>query len=139
MLQAAIDATYMVESPKPRVHADISWILKQLNSLAGKRNDAIHSPLIFITQLDAEGEMEGVEILPMYFFGNPRAAGLKDKSLLQEFKWYRDHLGRLAKFAELLHFALAFPDYLWPDRPQLPPVGQFRSRRATTRRKNKSK
>jgi hypothetical protein len=138
MLQAAIDATYILESPKPRAHDDISWILKQLNTLAGRRNDAIHSPLVFITQLDAAGQMEGVDILPMYFFGNPRAAQLKDKSLLQEFKWYRDHLGRLAHFAETLHFALVFPDFSWPDRPQLPPVGQFHSR-AAKRRKNKSK
>jgi hypothetical protein len=136
ILRAAIDARQLLETPKPRAYDDIAWILKQLDALAGRRNDAVHAPLVFINSFGAE---EQIEILPMHFFGNPRAKQLKDKSLLEEFRWYRDHLARLAEFAENLQFGIKFPvDYTWPDRPQLPSRGHFASR-APQRRKSRSK
>jgi hypothetical protein len=136
MLRAAFNSRYLPVKPKPKMHGEISWVLGKLEVLAGKRNDAIHAPLAFINVSDLEAE--GVEILPFYFLGNPRATGLKDKSLLEEFKWYRNHLEKLADYAESLIFAMKFSDYTWPDRPQLPPRGLFPSR-AAERRKSKSK
>lgn len=107
-----------------RQYNDVVWLLKQLKELAGKRNNAIHAPMIFATD---PGTWD-IEILPNYFFGNPRATELRNKNLLQEFRWYKDHLARLADFAERLHFASAegFP---WPDRPPLPSVGQYRNQK----------
>lgn len=134
MLSAALDSRYLLIEPKPKIHGEISWVLGKLEALAGKRNDAIHAPLAFVNVSDLEAE--GVEILPFYFLGNPRATGLRDKSLLEEFKWYRNHLEGLADYAGSLIFAMKFSDYTWPDRPQLPPRGQFASR-AGKRRKNK--
>jgi hypothetical protein len=132
MLRAAIDAAHIATSPKPRIHADVVWLLNQLDGLAGKRNVAFHSPLVFVNDLHADT----IEILPMYFFGNPHATQLRDKSLPEEFKWYRDHLSRLAGFAEMLHFATTFPEFGWPDRPQLPPRGHFRSPGPKRRKKS---
>jgi hypothetical protein len=136
MLRAALDAAYSAtQTAKPREYHDIDWVLKQLEALAGRRNNALHAPLIFVN----EGDAGTIQIMPNYFFGNPRATELKDKNLIEEFWWYKDHLARLAQFAELLHYAVAFsPDFPWPDRPQLPSRGLYR-RRAPRRRKSKSK
>jgi hypothetical protein len=126
MLQAAINAYGQTQTPK--IHSEISWVLSKLRSLSGKRNDAIHAPMMIVTQFSlAKGEGD-VEILPLHFFGNPRAIGLKDKPLLGEFRWYRSHLEMLADYAETLIFATQFSDYALPDRPQLPSRGQFQNR-----------
>jgi hypothetical protein len=136
MLQAAVKAANIEAKIKPRAFADISWLILEVNKkLAGRRNSAIHAPLVMLNSTSAD---DPVEIIPMYFFGHPRAMELKDKSLLDEFKWYRDHLEKLADFGENLHFAMIFSDFSWPDRPQLPPRGEYQSRKAP-RRKKKTK
>ena len=60
-------------------------------------------------------------------FGNPHALDLLGKPLLPEFTWYRDHVGKIASFADSLHWAWRFsdhdPPFPWPDRPQLPSRG----------------
>lgn len=128
MLRATVEAAYRKSTPKPRLYDEIVWTLEQLNSLAGKRNTALHSPLVFLTDV----MLDEVEVSPWDVFGNPHARELsskklKDKKLIEEFKWYRDHLSRLATFAQLLHRTIAFPLNTLPDRPQLPPRGQFQS------------
>jgi hypothetical protein len=133
MLRAAVDAAWPGSS-KPRDHQDISWILNKVNALAGRRNVAIHSPLVFlINQLSGS-----IEISPLHFFGNPRAAELKGKSLLEEYRWYRDHLSKLADFALPLHYAIMFPEHAWPDRPELLPREQFLNRGKHRKRKTKA-
>jgi hypothetical protein len=135
MLRAAIKAVDSYATiPKPQEHAEILWLLDELTKLAGRRNTAVHSPLVLITNLDA-GQ---VEIVPHYFFGNPRATELRDKSLPEEFKWYRDHLSKLALFAQQLHYSLIFPEYTLPERPELAPRGHYQSL-ARRRRRKKSK
>jgi hypothetical protein len=111
-----------------RSHEDIIWLLNQMNNLGGKRNDAVHSPLIFVNDWSAET----IGIMPFMFLGNPRAKSLfaataKEKTdLITEFGWYRDHLLRLATFTEHLHHAIRHhPNFSWPDRPQLPTREQF--------------
>jgi hypothetical protein len=132
MLRAAVEATYRPQNEKPKQHGDIMWLLNQLNELGGRRNNIIHSPFVFVNDLSV-GE---IEILPHYFFGNPRATELRDKSLLEEFKWCRDQLSRLAYFAEQLHYAMAFPDdFPWPARPQLPTRDHFKRQLARSRKK----
>jgi hypothetical protein len=127
MLRAALDATYRNIQPKPQIYNDVTWILSQLEPLSGRRNVAVHSPLVFIRDVGPTASQ--YELSPMHFFGNPRAKQLKGKVLIEEFKWYRDHISRLAEYAELLHFGLAFEgDYPWPGRPELPPLDRFRSR-----------
>jgi len=44
--------------PKPPEQAEILWLLAELNKLAGRRNTAVHSPLVFVA--DTEGsQVEG--------------------------------------------------------------------------------
>jgi hypothetical protein len=115
---------------------DINWLIKQMDNLGGKRNDAVHSPLIFVNDYSAET----IDIMPFLFLGNPRARSLflatkKEKTdLITEFGWYRDHLARLATFAQ--HLAIAIPrhpNFEWPERPQLPTREQFAKGKAKRR------
>jgi hypothetical protein len=107
MLLAVINDSQWLKEAQPRGFEDVKWILKQLIALSGRRNDAIHAPLLFISDLSANT----IEIIPSYFFGNPRATELRDKNLVEEFRWYKDHLARLAAFSENLHYAISFPDF----------------------------
>jgi hypothetical protein len=140
MLKAAIRAAFEGHSPKPRTHDDIDWILEHLNkALAGRRNDAIHPPLVFVHEFNIIFDfVEQIRVMPNYYLGSLRARQLKDKSLLEEFRWYRDHISRLANFAEGLHCAICSQDCALPDRPDLPPRGHF-ANRAPKRSKNTSK
>ena len=120
---------------KARQYDDISWLLNLIDrDIAGIRNDVIHAPMIFVN------ETTNIELIPAYFFGNPRARALKDKNLLQEFRWFRDRMARLALFAEGLHHAtlLSSCNFPWPIRPELPTRDQYRAT-SIKRRKTKSK
>jgi hypothetical protein len=136
MLRAALNARYLLSAPKPKSHREVSWVLNKLGELAGRRNDAIHAPLALVSQFGSDEN--SVEIMPLYFFGNPRATSLKGRSLLEEFRWYRNHFEKLADYAESLIFAIKFSDYTWRDRPELPPRAQFVTH-AAQRNKTKPK
>jgi hypothetical protein len=130
MLRAAVEQKYPpVPSSDPH-RETLLWLTNQAAKLADQRNDAIHAPIVFVQASDQ------IELLPMYLFGNPRATKLKNKDLLKEFRWYREHASTLADFAEKIHWALIFPaDFAWPDRPPLPRLDQSPSRKPQRPRK----
>jgi hypothetical protein len=134
LLRAANEATYGNTVTKPRVYGEIKWILNELHGLRGKRNTAMHSPLVFVTDV----MVDETTVMPQYFHGNPHAKELAGKDLLSEYRWYRKHLSILAQFAQCFHYAIIDPNYAWPDRPKLPPRGQFRNR-GRSRRKTQTK
>lgn len=136
ILKAALTALHPYDDHMPRLRDDTAWVLEKLDALAGKRNGAIHVPLAFMMPTGATE----IDISTYYFHGNPHAIQLKDKPLVDEFRWYRDHLSRLCAYAADLHSVLTFGDdgFPWPDRPQLPSRGQFASRKSR-HRKNGSK
>jgi hypothetical protein len=142
MLRSAAETMKASSDPEQQRFCEgVLWILNELNSLAGRRNDALHAPLVFIPPLWPNGPE--VEIEPNSYTGNPRAKSLKraGEPLWEIFAWYRTHIAMLAGFSSDLHYAWMFRDrdepYPWPDTPQLPPRGQFRSRRKS-RRKNET-
>lgn len=136
MLRAALDARQHHTKAKLEIYPEVSWVLDKLEALAGRRNDALHAPLAFFNVFGSDEA--DIEILPYYFLGNPRATGLKGKSLLEEFRWYRNHLEQLADYAGYFIFAMKFSDFALPARPQLPDRGQF-ANRAERRHKAKEK
>jgi hypothetical protein len=136
MLREAMKASKAQNRMEQRPYDDVSWILSQIEKLAGRRNAAIHAPFVMVST--STSGVPAFEVVPAHFFGHPRAEELKDKSIPAEFKWYRDHLERLPDFAEELHFALIFQEVAWPDRPELPPRGQFESH-TSPHRKSRSK
>jgi tRNA A-37 threonylcarbamoyl transferase component Bud32 len=131
MLSAAVNALPK-EYLRERIADEIRWLLTESEKLAERRNTALHSPLVFVIYADH------YELMPMHFFGNPRAKKLAKKDLLKEFTWYRGCAAALAHYAELLHYALCFDNYALPDRPQLPSLGQSQTR-TRPRRKTKTK
>ena len=93
---------------------DIKWLLNRVTELADKRNDAVHAPLVFVAESGA------LQLMPLFFLGNPRAAKLENKNLLQEFAWYRGHASALASFAENVRYAITRPEHFgWPAGRQL--------------------
>ena len=86
MLKAALGARAADDeewvSKYPKAVKDIRWLLEKANGVAEKRNDAIHAPC----SLGIVGHE--LEIIPIDFYGNPRAKNLRGKDILSEFAWY---------------------------------------------------
>jgi hypothetical protein len=131
MLRAAVDhksATATVEL-KP-AWDEALWLIKEATDLSYKRNDALHAPLAFITLSDK------IEILPLHFFGNPKAKKLAPKELLKEFQWYRASGAVLADYAMDLHYSIIAPEHFpLRGRPVLPSLGQKATPTRSPRRK----
>ncbi len=138
LLQVALEAITVGEDDLFRLRDDTLWILDQFSCLADKRNGAIHVPLAFLQHSGAPET--DIEVITYHYNGNPHANKLKGKPLLGEFRWYSDHLARLAAFADGLHSAWTFSaeNYPWPHRPQLPSRGHYPNHTAQ-RRKNAPK
>ena len=122
----------------PRAAEDVKWICSQADALEEIRNNAIHSPLLMFTYAEQFGLPTGV--FPNDLYGNVRAAKLKDKDLLSEYRYVRDAAAILRDFAEAIEDAwrwTARTRPTWPQRPRLPKRGQKSQRRA--RREDRSK
>jgi hypothetical protein len=94
---------------------DLIWLLDQAEIVADQRNTAIHAPLI-----PSLGGGNGPEILPYYFFQNPRAENLKGKDILAEFTWYEKSAETLTSFARQAWNALQSDNNPWPVKSQMP-------------------
>src|SRR5258708_17770578 len=102
------------DQKKPSTKKDILWLLDKADSLADGTNDAIHSPFAIVS------ENAATKIVPLYFFGIPRALKLKDKDLVAEFSWGFSRARALSGFALRTASALRSPHISWPDKSQLP-------------------
>lgn len=113
MLRSALSMFDRKSSPA----SEIIWILDSIDhSLAHKRNDAIHAPLVFIT--DALGTTLGPD---RFTSDNPRAKALLGKDLLAEFKWYHETCDVLTRYARAISQSIRDPDrHSVPERPKLP-------------------
>lgn len=134
MLKAAAEVTFASEAIKaafPKALADTLWLLDRAQSLADRRNDALHSPFI-VSYSNASYSVQ-----PDVFLGHPRASKFAGKNVLAELKWYRERATVLRGFAYRLFYALRFGKMMerhhgpfpWPERPILPLLGQSRPRR----------
>jgi hypothetical protein len=132
MLEGALSARISDEewSEKyPKAVDDIRWLLCRVNGVADQRNDAIHAPC----SLGIEGDE--LEIMPIVFFGNPRARKLCGKDILNEFGWYVKCAGTLKAFTREIESALMEPRglYPWPERPHLPTLEPSRRHKGQRR------
>jgi hypothetical protein len=120
MLRAAIDAVSPGwENTKfATAQADLIWLLNNADTLAEKRNNAVHAPCI-----PSIGG-EGVEIVPFVIYRNPRAKKLINKDILVEFAWYEKSTEAMISFARQAESAFRADNNPWPDRPQMPSRGQ---------------
>jgi hypothetical protein len=118
MLRAAIEASPTEGSLTEQSKSDIKWLLDRSEELANQRNDAIHAPIAFYTDQD------GTRLMTEYFFGNPRAANLRDKNLAEEFSWYEKRATVLSGFALRCAACLRNAHFPWVERPRLPNRGE---------------
>lgn len=92
--------------------ADILALVSEANSLADRRNDAIHAPVSLAI------DKRKLVPIPVYFRGNPRALKLKDKDIIKEFNACVERARTLNEYAEKLETAINFSaHYAWPDIP----------------------
>jgi hypothetical protein len=132
MLKAA--ASHRVSRATPenaRLWGAVVDLVDEVNKLSDKRNNAIHAPLVFAT--DIVGDVMSVQ--PLDFLGNERARKLANRELLTEFQWYRRSGSVLAKYANVLHYAFNDPNYQLPQKPILPTRGQKDGSKPLPRRK----
>jgi hypothetical protein len=110
-------------------------LVDAVNKLSDKRNNAIHAPLVFVTDIDGGA----VEVRPLEFFGNEKARKLANRDLLPEFQWYRRSGAVLANYANMLHYAFNDPNHQLPPKPILPTLGQKRGSNPSPRRTKQKK
>ncbi len=110
MVRAAITASPELEQEQK---SDLLWLIKEIEKLADRRNDAIHSPYTFFIGPD------GLIVMPSYLFDHPRANKLPKLELMEELKWYRKSAACLLGYAAGILDAMLDPTQTWPDRPQL--------------------
>lgn len=129
MLSAAIGILHPHDTRRlAKLAPDVTWLVKETNSLEDIRNDAIHAPLrLWHRQEDDGKHVSGVEAARL--FANRRARKLAEKDILAEFRWCRDMALVLRDFARDLQESFQLgaisespPDWqrAWPDKPKLP-------------------
>lgn len=135
MFRAVVDAHTWPDS-LTTAKEDVTWLIRETQKLADPRNDAIHSPyLTLYGMVDDSGELK-VHIEPWAFHGNPRAKKLMGKDLLKEIEWYAEKARVLRQYAFDVHRPIWMPDMIpWPERPQMPHLGQSQTRTKSRPRK----
>jgi hypothetical protein len=132
MLSSSLKAFKPTDLRTRKLCEGTSSVLGKMQALAGRRNDAIHAPLMFVS-LDGKDGLK-LEIEALSLSRNPRGKDFPayQDELQEEFMWYRDHLERLSRYATALHAAWTYHDtavsFPWPDKPQLPPREHYRNR-----------
>jgi hypothetical protein len=106
-------------TPDNKAKREILWVLGKAQSFEDKRNDALHTPLTFM--IDADGP----RLSSKWFSGHRSATKLKDKDLLEEFKWYGRTANVLSQYVWHISYHLRDPSKVpLPHRPELPALGQ---------------
>lgn len=107
----------------------ILWLLDQVDSgLRHKRNNAIHAPLMVLTQVIDNSVKTWVEAHFNPY--NPRAKPLRGKDLVEEFQSYTAQADILAAHAALIFAAIDDPARnSWPDKPPSPQAHKKKRKR----------
>lgn len=104
---------------RPKVAEAIIDLLNEVNTLAERRNNAIHAPC----SVALHGSRKDFEIVPVTFFGNDKARRLIGKDIIEEFKWYERCADTLKKYTTTCRLAVdAGLSSL--EKPQMPTRGQ---------------
>jgi hypothetical protein len=104
---------------RPKAAAAIMDLLNEVNSLADRRNNAIHAPC----SVALHGNRKDFEIVPVTFFGNDKATRLIGKDIIEEFRWYEGCANTLKKYTTTCRLAVdAGLSSL--EKPQMPTLGQ---------------
>jgi hypothetical protein len=122
ILQGAISARAQEEDwtqHRPNVVEAIGDLLNEVNTLADRRNNAIHAPC----SAALDGNSKDFEIVPITFFGNDKARRLIGKDILEEFRWYERSANALKIYTTNCRLAVD-ARLMQPEKPPLPTRGQ---------------
>jgi hypothetical protein len=116
MLRAAIEAMaeYRWQSLPNDARDDLKFVLKEIDAVGYKRDDAIHAPASLYT------DYTGSEMAASFLSGHRRAKNLAGKQLLIEFDWCERYSEELSRFVAKATEALLFGGVQWPSRPRKP-------------------
>ncbi len=125
MLKAALKVIEGQHSSElPRLADDVLWLLGRADSLEDLRNDIVHAPLEQASVLNwsaKPNEDEVVDVIwPSLMGSNRRAAKLREKDLLAEYRYCRDAIAELSAFVLSLQTCLHNSTFPWPNRPAMP-------------------
>jgi hypothetical protein len=109
---AAVDEEWRAKYPKGK--EDITWLLNRADTLADGRNNVIHAPCSVGVKDQSE-----FEVVPLSFYGNPRAKALRGKDVLEEFSRCETNVRILKGYAHWIDCVLSLEGYAWPERPSL--------------------
>jgi hypothetical protein len=123
MLRAAILALDDAQLSKrcPKAKNELIKMLNDVDSLSDKRNTAIHAPMSV-----AVGDGD-IELMPVFFYGNPRAKKLHGKDILTEFEWYEQSADTITVFARAARTAI-IAGAQWPGKHSMPILQQKKSK-----------
>ncbi len=121
LLRAAVNAgalshTKQAQKLPSSARDDLLWLLEKADNLGAHRDQALHAPVTF--DLGAE---KGA-IIAAYFQGNPLAAQLRGKDLIQEICLSARRANMFTLYAMKIYGALTEQGIPWPDKP--PPLSR---------------
>jgi hypothetical protein len=124
----------------PGLSDDLNWILDEADKIEETRNNAVHTALIWIGKHQAFEDIiaeHKIEVIPDVILSGKRAMSaakkdLRERQILQEYRWGRDACLTLRDFANRIGHALIGLD-TWPRRPGLPNRGQKKKPRSRQR------
>jgi hypothetical protein len=122
MLRAAMrDMPDDEKAGRPKLVAEIEWILDAANKLEGFRDDAAHTPLRYLFR-GVVPDMKTAGTFPNTTFQNPRAIRIeqKGKDMVAEFRYARERCIVLRDYTIAIEAAWSNKRLSWPDRPDLP-------------------
>ena len=98
----------------PKAKDDLSWLLDRAMNLGDARNNAIHAPVVLLT------DDKGTEIVASFLSPHGRAKNLRGKEILVEFDWIERWADELTRFTQRVNQALQDASAPWPERPDKP-------------------
>jgi hypothetical protein len=121
MLRAAVEAgafsEWPIQLPK-KAESDILWLIKEADSLSGRRDEALHSPVAFANTQKSDSET--VKPTSLWAVGSPLAIRLRGKELMDELSLSEWRARRLAEYARAMWSSIHVPSSSWPSkRPEL--------------------
>lgn len=123
------------EGKFPQAEESLKWLTAEIQKLADRRNNAIHSP--FNVGVLPYENFE-ISVYPDIFHENPRAARLSGSDILSELRFYRECSEILLQYTTEIYYAF----YLggsWPQKPKMPILGKTQGSKKGPRRKGAKK
>lgn len=133
MLRAAVEKCTQLSAPQ---RDDITWALNKIDdSLRHNRNDALHSPFVFMVV------GAGFSVIPDFTSDSPRAQSLWRNTrttldLKKSLREYNQLCSTLSEFFGSICYSILAPAARkWPDRPALPHAHRKKNRRGSSRQR----